>query len=586
MKIFSSLRNQVWGMISLQAIIMAGVGLVVVLHMGHLDAEIAAVTEINSPLVQTLTQVALQQVQQKMQMEKTFRFGERILHTERALKAHASQAFQDAQRAFLSGEKDFIAKIQQAKEQAQYGVEHAMKEEFRAEFEKMLGRLVEIEEAHQKFAQQVKGAFAGVSQGSFERTKPLFSRAETEGDKVSMKLETLVIDMEIFTEKMLIQVEQQESGAIQIILTLAAMGTLLMVFVGYVGVRAIFKQVGGEPQMIAAMAQKLAKKDLTAQANSKKTSGIYASLLEIGKSFQGSIQVLSRTSNEVNAIAHQVSGASQSLATGSSEQASSLEEISAAINELVSQTQQNAQSAREAAQLSQKARQNANEGQSQMNVMVEAMGAIQQSSQEIAKIIKVIDDIAFQTNLLALNAAVEAARAGIHGKGFAVVANEVRNLAVRSAKAAQETSDLIEGSSQKVSHGTQVAHATSESLEEIVEGITKVSDLIAEIDHASQEQSEGISQINQGTSQLEQLTQQNAISSKEGTSTAEELLKQAGQLKSIVAQFKLNQEPPEPALPAPQETGAPPKKPLKALPSKSSDSSHIIVLDDDEFGKF
>jgi methyl-accepting chemotaxis protein len=235
----------------------------------------------------------------------------------------------------------------------------------------------------------------------------------------------------------------------------------------------------------------------------------------------------------------EISDAAQNLSQGASEQAATLEQISASITEMTSQTKQNAENAAQARQLAVAAKEGATEGDQQMQAMVVAMTSIEAASQSINKIIKVIDEIAFQTNLLALNAAVEAARAGVHGKGFAVVAEEVRNLAARSANAAKETTEMIEGSIKRVAQGTAIAQETAAALASIVSDVGKVTDLVSEIAAASDEQAEGIGQINEGLSQINKVTQQTASAAEESAAAAEELSGQAEQLKEMLSQFKL-----------------------------------------------
>jgi methyl-accepting chemotaxis protein len=259
------------------------------------------------------------------------------------------------------------------------------------------------------------------------------------------------------------------------------------------------------------------------------------------------VQSLGTALNQVSEAVAQVTSASgeiasgaQSLAEGANVQASSLEEISSSLEEMSSMTKQNAENSNQAKLLAAEARTAANEGDTSMKRMAEAIQQIKTSSDNTAKIIKTIDDIAFQTNLLALNAAVEAARAGEAGKGFAVVAEEVRNLAMRSAEAAKNTATMIEESVENANGGVRITEEVGVSLGRIVDRAERLGGLIAEIAAASNEQALGIEQVNKAVAQMNQVTQSNAANSEESASASEELSSQAAELANMVSEFTLS----------------------------------------------
>ena len=240
---------------------------------------------------------------------------------------------------------------------------------------------------------------------------------------------------------------------------------------------------------------------------------------------------------QVAAASNQLSASAQHLSQGSTEQAAAIEETSSTLQESASMMSQSTSNTQQAAQLSEQAKLSADNGSAQMQEMMESIREIKDSSDKIAKIIKVIDDIAFQTNILALNAAIEAARAGEAGMGFAVVAEEVRNLAQRSAQAAKDTTAIIESNIELSNKGVSVAVKVHEALEEITVQTKKVSELMDEIAAASQEQAQGVEQVNKAMTQVETVTQQNAANAEESASAAEELSAQAESMKKIVSEL-------------------------------------------------
>lgn len=271
-------------------------------------------------------------------------------------------------------------------------------------------------------------------------------------------------------------------------------------------------------------------------------ANIKTSIEKIGDSLNKTMYQIKVSSDQVAVGSEQVASASQSLAQGSTEQASAVEDLASSILVISEQVKANAENAKSVNDMVGNIGAKINESNEQMNNMMNAIELITQKSNEINKIIKTIEDIAFNTNILALNAAVEAARAGNAGKGFAVVADEVRNLASKSSEAAKNTTVLINDSISAVENGTAIAKSTAESLMQVVEGAHQISSIINDIAKASEDQATFVSQINTGIEQISSVVQTNSATSEESAAASEQLSSQANMLKYLVNKFKLRQD--------------------------------------------
>ena len=333
-------------------------------------------------------------------------------------------------------------------------------------------------------------------------------------------------------------------------------------------IEAVVSPIRENTRVVTALSQGDLREEMTGEFN-----GEYA---EMRDSLNQSIYNLRNMVGQIQTASGSIVSAAAEIAQGNTdlsqrteEQASSLEETASSMEELTSTVRQNADNARQANQLASGARDQAEKGGDVVQKAVSAMGEINSSSKKIADIIGVIDEIAFQTNLLALNAAVEAARAGEQGRGFAVVAGEVRNLAQRSAGAAKEIKALIQDSVEKVEDGTRLVDQSGKTLEEIVNAVKKVSDIIAEIAAASQEQSAGIDQVNKAVTQMDEVTQQNAALVEEAAAASESMDEQARGLQKLIEFFTVedNTYQAPPATPATRPVAAASKQSTARRPA-------------------
>lgn len=324
------------------------------------------------------------------------------------------------------------------------------------------------------------------------------------------------------------------------------------------GMNTTFEAVVAPFYETAAALEKLASHDLTARVSGSYKGDfekIKQAMNTASANLQQALAQVAAASQQITVVSGQISGSSQSLSSSAATQASSLEEVSSSLQEMSAMTKQNANNAKEARLLSEGARSFASKGVDSMKRLSDAINRIKTSSDSTAKIVKTINEIAFQTNLLALNAAVEAACAGDAGKGFAVVAEEVRNLAMRSAEAAKNTSSLIEESVKNAESGVSINHEVLTNLREINDQVNKVSEVMAEIASASDQQSQGIDQVTKSVEHMSDITQQNAANSEESAAAALELNNLALQMQKMVGAFELGVRRAEQVLrPAAQKT--------------------------------
>ncbi len=367
-------------------------------------------------------------------------------------------------------------------------------------------------------------------------------------------------------------------NAIIIALVVVLIGGILLAWLIIAGIN---RQLGAEPYQVAEIANRVADRDLSLQIETKSndSNSVLVAMKRMVAHLSGVIGEVRLGSQSIHVGASEIAAGNADLSSRTEEQASALEQTASSMEELTATVKQNADNARQASGLALEASSTAERGGEVVGRVVKTMHGISESSQQIAEITNVIDSIAFQTNILALNASVEAARAGEQGRGFAVVAGAVRNLASRSADAAKEIKELIEGAVSQIQAGSSLAEDAGTTMEEVVGAVRRVTDIMDEISAASQEQSQGIDQVSQAVGQMDEVTQQNAALVQEASAAAASLEEQASRMEEAISKFRLattastSQRPPAAQPAAQKRSSAAPKARPAALPAADRQES-------------
>lgn len=568
-----SLRNKLLGGFALAATFSLVVGIIGLLALSDSLRSIRDMAESDLPSVESLGRANEAHTSARSFARSMVIFERSVADLERSRKG-----FDESMERLRSGLKDFSVLIATAEERKLYET-----------IERRLDEWISSQEpAFQLWIVKEKMIRDGIRESDPEAFKAMnakLDQAQSSTGKSFLALEDSLIELSNLSmhmarsnAKRVIQTAERSRWIMGVVVGLAFAFSL---WIGFTLSQSTMRLLGADPSEITEIVKKVATGDTTAEFNpsidygvyqdvrlmvnglahkAKQAEGIAAGDLtqdihllsgkdRLGHSFQKMMDVLrdvitrsNLAASQVAAGSEQVSSASQTLSQGATEQAAAVEEITSSVTEISAKIKINANSAFDASETAQRAQKLAEQGNCQIEVTLNAMNDINKSSLEISKIIKVIDDIAFQTNLLALNAAVEAARAGRHGKGFAVVADEVRNLAGRSAKAAKETTELIESSSRKVEGGLAEARKTADSFKAIMESSLAVASTVKQIAAASREQASAIEQIASGINQINRVTQTTTASAEETASAAEELAGQSQELRRSLAYFKLDDE--------------------------------------------
>lgn len=526
MKLMTKMISLV-GILSTLLIVVAVLGMQ---SMRQLGAELTNIANEDIPLLTVIAQTTSYQQEQSVWVERGMLAG--VLGNDEGLK-DAIYEFEQLSRIIQADMGTSEVMLKNGRNEAENELENER-------YNKLLEHFSTIKGEYVDFISSANILLSTVQEGDVKTAEELLPGIETKVEEMSELFQEFNSEISRSTIAVAKSAEEQEQYANRVLMVMSLIAILLALILGWIIVRGIKRQLGGDPSDLVGITDSLAMGQLTMERN-KNAEGVYGSINQTVDKLIEIISGIKFGASEVREASEQVSQGNINLSQRTQEQASSLEEVASSMEEMTGTVNQNASNAQQAHQLASTARDQAEKGGQVVSHAIEAMDEINSSSKQIAEIIGVIDEIAFQTNLLALNAAVEAARAGEQGRGFAVVANEVRNLAGRSATAAKEIKSLIKDSVGKVEGGSRLVNESGTALAEIVASVKKVNDIVSEIAAASMEQSDGIGQVNKAILQLDEMTQQNASLVEEAAAASEMMGAQAQELSDSVAYFKMDE---------------------------------------------
>ncbi len=524
MKLLTKLAGMVVILLAITFFV-AGFGMVSITNVGE---NLRGIANADVPLLNSITRITMNQLEQSVWFERA------LISVEQDDWSSYDKAESELVTTAYVANNEFDLSMQLLTTT----IEEAANEESSAKYADISKRLNEVFTEYKDLNEGTQEMLIHMKNGTISSADIDMSLVKQQVQAVSEKLLALTAEISGATQSLAVITKQQESDATSMMTVISVLTLFMAVALGFWIIRSVRNQLGADPSVLLSVSESLSKGALDIKHDGIDI-GVYGSINKTLGKLKEIISGIKSGSHEVSIAAEQVSQGNANLSQRTQEQASSLEEVASSMEQMTGTTSQNASNAQLTNQLTQDAREHAENGVKVVRNAVQAMSEIDSSSNKIADIIKVIDEIAFQTNLLALNAAVEAARAGEQGRGFAVVASEVRNLAGRSATAAKEIKVLIEDSVAKVETGAELVNESGKSLEEIVTAVKKASVMATEIAEASKEQSEGIEQVNKAILQMDEMTQQNASLVEQAAAASEAMGAQAQELSALVSYFDL-----------------------------------------------